>query len=130
MATTKDIQMRQRILIEYRAGNDPKQALKNIRSTDGPKFVSASKITYWYKRFQAGNTCVFNKGSYFYSDPSTSATNDQQQTSTRLLGQFKDKRLQSPLITWDGRTYLFANVQFMKRQKRPVLVDFFHGKLR
>lgn len=56
--SARDIQLRRLILLEFRASNTTKTALKNIRAKLGPDSITSSKIHYWYNKFKAGNTSI------------------------------------------------------------------------
>jgi hypothetical protein len=63
MTTPKDINIRQLILDEYRAGNTKEKAHSNL----GPNSVSATTIDHWYTRFQSGNTSIVDGDTKQYS---------------------------------------------------------------
>jgi hypothetical protein len=58
MVTPKHIEFRKLILAEYQAGSDEKQARINITAKFGHKFLSASIIHFWYKRFEGHGSSI------------------------------------------------------------------------
>jgi hypothetical protein len=129
MVTTREIQTRQLILREYRSGHNQKQAFGNLHDQLGAGFISASKISYWYRRFEAGDRSVFNKGSYFH-DRTALTSQIEHESKGELVAEFKDKRLNELMITWDGRHYMFAGTGFLGRNKQPIILDLFHGMVK
>jgi hypothetical protein len=128
MATAKDIHLRQLILQEHRVGNDEKTACKNICAQMGPKTITISKVRYWYKRFQNGDTSVFNKSSYFHRINGN--FNPNLRENRHLLMQFKDKRLSGQMTTLDGRNFVFSKGYATNAKEQFVLIDLFHGAVR
>jgi hypothetical protein len=67
MTSPNDIKFRQLIWTQYRAGNDKQQALINIKNKLGS--ASATTIDHWYKRFQFGETSLFDEDTDQYYIP-------------------------------------------------------------
>jgi hypothetical protein len=126
MATARDIQLRQLMLHEHRTGNDEKTACKKICEKLGPNSITISKVKYWYKRFQSGDTSIFNKSSYFHRLKNAS----QQKKGENVLMQFKDKRLGGLVTKLDGRNFIFSKGYATNAKEQFILVDLFHGAVR
>ena len=63
MAPLNEVQLRKRILIEYRNGTLPAQAFTNIVSLSYHNKLTLAKIKYWYRQFTKGNYSISTKKS-------------------------------------------------------------------
>jgi hypothetical protein len=66
MATREEIKIRQMIWMEYQAGNDIQHALISIRAKLHTNDVSESNLHHWYKRFESGETSLFDPDTEQY----------------------------------------------------------------
>jgi hypothetical protein len=63
MVSHQEIQIRQLIWSDFRAGKTKQEALNNARSTFGAEFVSAEMIDMWFAHFKAGKPSILDNAS-------------------------------------------------------------------
>jgi hypothetical protein len=66
MVSPQDIKNCQLIWAEFRAKRTKQQAFSNIATKIGSERISQSTINHWYKRFQSGETSLFDEGTEQY----------------------------------------------------------------
>jgi hypothetical protein len=110
-----NIHIRQLILNEFHAGQNPEEARININAQIGNnRPVSASRIRYWYNKFKAGQFCISNRQTTLLVHPN-------------LLFESTDQRLRTSVISLDERYMLFQNYRKFENGKTMTILDLFHG---
>jgi len=127
--SSKEVQIRQLLLIEHRANHKPDQALKNVKAKIGQCDLTMETVKFWFKRFDKGDTSLLKAKLHPYYSPQIVPDDKYLMSDNYKFRSVSDPLMNSKVVSNDGRIGLF--IGFKKfRHTKLFAIDLLNGDLR
>jgi len=127
--SSKEVQIRQLLLLEHRASHKPDQALKNVKAKIGQCDLTLETVKFWFKRFDKGDTSLLKAKVPFYQLPQIIPNDKYLMIDNCKFRAVSDPLMNRKIVSNDGRIGLIVGFKKFRNGKLFV-IDLLHGELR
>jgi len=129
LTSSKEVQIRQLLLLEHRASHKPDQALKNVKAKIGQCDLTLEIVKFWFKRFDKGDTSLLKAKVPSYYVPQIVPNDKYLMSDNCKFRAVFDPLMNKKIISNGGRIGIVIGFKKLRHNKLFV-IDLLHGDSR
>jgi len=127
--SSREVQIRQLLLIEHRAEHEPAQALKNVKAKIGQCDLTLETVKFWFKRFDKGDTSLLKAQLSPYYMPQIVPNDKYLMSDNCKFRSVTDPLMSKKVVSNDGRIGLIIGFKKLRHTKL-FAIDLLNGDSR